>query len=308
MNRNLIIVHTPFHAMIALEFSKQYKIYADLYVIYDQEKYLINIRDICINSNLTLIGHTKIIYGPSASFLNRALELLSLFFKIKVFVKNNMVMTFQPCSFYIKYLFKLLYVKKVVVAEEGLANITYKSLYKSCTDELLFGKREAEIISIFNKNLLECPFPVLELSLGHLSKLCLKKNIINKTIIIGGPYVYDELVSKKDYYGYLNNIYIKYGKCDYYPHRREDVFELKRNVKHIIVQNNEPIELSMVNSVELPARIISGYSYAIFTLGKILPSKVELNISKMMLDDSDLQLKIISHIKKNKTYKRINLI
>ena len=41
MNRNLIIVHTPFHAMIALEFSKQYKIYADLYVIYDQEKYLI---------------------------------------------------------------------------------------------------------------------------------------------------------------------------------------------------------------------------------------------------------------------------
>lgn len=171
-----------------------------------------------------------------------------------------------------------IYGKKTIILDDGASTIPLLSRLESNNFKDLNSGMD-EIFTIFDDGRLE-RLSNNFIVRNNLNELSLQKNktqIINpKKIYIVGQWLSESgVISLNSELEILNKILKKFSSSDlkYIPHRHESFDKLKKIEVNgfCVCIVPKPLEYYLMDSVELPAIIVSWYSTALFVINKLFP-------------------------------------
>lgn len=273
--KNLAFVNSEFQLINLIELICKKKIYDDQIVIFigfGRPEYLI------------LKNYLNILKKLNKKIDIYKIEISSLLFFfitiINFFRKYNNIIVGRYLSeaFYLNF---FLQAEHKYILDDGLENLNFKKKiifnnYKFKFINFFFSRRVNKIFffSVF-KNFFK-KYNYIENEYVYLKKFYKKKSVKKKILFIGGGVIYNNIISRNNFYKYLLKIKKKYQKylLLYYPHPLEindyslKYFLKKKNISFI--RKKMPIEIDLLDFKIYPEIIISPVSTALISLNLLL--------------------------------------
>ncbi len=337
---SLFLVRTPLQFLISVEAKEHFGVNAESSYLVLFTDFLPSLNQIQNNLDVSNWGgFTNLFYairkkGGIKVVFQKLLGFFKLILLLRKFRNVENIFVGHIDDVWMRFFLRRIKAKKIILLEDGVATLQI-AMRRLNTNNLHYFPGQAKIVKngFFKNTVFEDyilgnqdiilpsitfftayekiqinSFDNVEANTFHYlySNRNKTQEIINEVWFVGQPLVERKLVSKNDFIEMLNTIKTKYGdKYDYcyIIHRSEKYPEFINDLGFKVISFENPLEIVVTRSKEIPAIIGSVNSAALMNIWKLYRNMnikfFYSNISKEFISKNETYSRIINYYKSN---------